>query len=253
MHPFEYFAPGTLDEAVSLLSRGKGQARVIAGGTDLIIEIKEHIHHPDCLVDINKIEGLDDLSYDNDAGLKIGALTTVRTVEQAPIIKNTYPGLFQAVSQLGSVQIRNRATVAGNICRASPSADTPPPLIAAGAWVTIFGPSGEREIQLEEFFTGPGRTILGPDDILTAIHVPPPPPQTGRVYLKLGRRKVMSALYWERLPRRQFVHDRPKLFWRVMLSMRPQSIRWLRQPWPKHSPSAISAAARSIALKWPVF
>lgn len=192
MHPFEYFAPRTLDEAISLLTGNRGEARVIAGGTDLIVEMKEHIHHPDYLVDINKIEGLDDLSYDDGTGLKIGALTTVRAVEQSPVVKDKYPGLFQAVSQLGSIQVRNRATVAGNICRASPSADTPPPLIAAGAWVMIYGPSGERKIQLEEFFTGPGRTVLGPGDIVTSIHVPPPPARTGRVYLKLGRRKAME-------------------------------------------------------------
>ena len=192
MHSFEYFAPETLGEAVSLLTQNDTQATVIAGGTDLIVEMKEHIRHPDWLVDINKIPGLNDLSYDDDTGLKIGALTTVRTVEQSPVVSDKYPGLFQAVSQLGSIQVRNRATVVGNICRASPSADTPPPLIAAGARVLIWGPAGEREIQLEEFFTGPGKTVLDQGEIVTAIRVPPPPPETRRVYLKLGRRKAME-------------------------------------------------------------
>lgn len=192
MHPFEYFAPNTLDEAIALLRREDSQTNIIAGGTDLIVEIKEQIRRPDCLVDINKIDELDGLHYDDTAGLRIGALTTVRQVEQAAVVQNKYPGLFQAVSQLGSIQIRNRATVVGNICRASPSADTPPPLIAAGATITIHGFAGERTMQLEAFFTGPGQTVLGPGDILTAINLPPPPPHTGRVYLKLGRRKAME-------------------------------------------------------------
>lgn len=192
MHSFEYFAPKTIEEAVILLGDKNRQTSVIAGGTDLIVEIKEHIHWPDCLVDINKIEGLNNLSYDDNEGLTIGAQTRVRTVEQSAIVKNNYPGIYQAVSQLGSVQVRNRATVIGNICRASPSADTPPPLMAAGTSVSILGPEGERRVKLENFFTGPGQTVLEPGEILIHITVPPPQQNTGLVYLKLGRRKAME-------------------------------------------------------------
>ncbi len=192
MRPFEYFAPRTLNEAVALLGRYNGRAGIIAGGTDLIVEIKENIRRPDYLVDINKIPGLDHLIYDDSDGLKIGALTTVRSVEQSPVIKKKYPSLFQAASQLGSIQVRNRATVAGNICRASPSADTPPPLMAAGAWVKVWGPAGERKVWLEEFFTGPGQTVLTSDEILTEIGVPRPAAHTSHVYIKHGRRKAME-------------------------------------------------------------
>lgn len=191
MHPFSYVSPSSLDEAIALLQRD-GRSSLIAGGTDLIVEIKEEIRQPDCLVDINKIPGLSDLHFDKSKGLTIGALTKVRTVEQSPDVKDKYPGLYHAVSQLGSIQIRNRATVIGNICRASPSADTPPPLIAAGASVIISGPGGIRKIELQDFFTAPGQTVLKDDEIVTHIRIPPPPPQTGAVYLKLGRRKAME-------------------------------------------------------------
>ncbi|MFW2366634.1 MAG: FAD binding domain-containing protein [Desulforhopalus sp.] len=191
MHQFSYKSPSSLDEAIALLQRD-ARSSIIAGGTDLIVEIKEEIRQPDCLVDINRIPDLSDLHYDKNKGLTIGALTRVRTVEQSPDVKAKYPGLYHAVSQLGSVQIRNRATVIGNICRASPSADTPPPLIAAGASVTILGPKGIRKIDMQDFFTGPGQTVLKNDELVTHISIPPPPPQTGALYLKLGRRKAME-------------------------------------------------------------
>jgi carbon-monoxide dehydrogenase medium subunit len=124
--------------------------------------------------------------------LTLGALATVRQVETSPLVQQHYPGLAQAARELGSIQVRNRATVAGNICRASPSADTPPPLIAADARVTLFNPAGERSLPLEEFFTGPGQTVLAPNEILLVITAPPPPPHTGHVYLKHGRRRAME-------------------------------------------------------------
>jgi carbon-monoxide dehydrogenase medium subunit len=192
MKRFEYFAPKTLDEAVALLGRYNGRASLLAGGTDLLVEIKERIRLPDYVINIKNIPGLDQLTYDDTAGLKIGALATVRAVETSPIVNRKYPGLAQAARELGSIQVRNRATVAGNICRASPSADTLPPLIADGASVKIYGPQGERQLLLEDFFTDPGQTVLAGDEILVEINVPDPPPQTGKAYLKHGRRKAME-------------------------------------------------------------
>ena len=153
MRRFEYYEPETLEEAVTLLSRHNGQASVLAGGTDLLIEIKEQIKLPEYVINIKKIPGLDYLTYEDGVGLKIGALVTARAVEKLPVVVEKYAALAQAVTELGSIQVRNRATVIGNLCRASPSADTPPPLIADGARVTIFGPAGERELALEDFFT----------------------------------------------------------------------------------------------------
>ncbi len=192
MRRFEYYEPETLSEAVSLLGRHNGQASVLAGGTDLLIEIKEQIRSPDYVINIKKIPGLDHLTYEDPVGLRIGALATARAVETFPVAIDKYAGLAQAVKELGSIQVRNRATVVGNICRASPSADTPPPLIADGATVTIFGPKGERELPLEDFFTGPGQTVLGYDEIVKELAVPSPLPRAGKVYIKHGRRKAME-------------------------------------------------------------
>ncbi len=192
MRPFEYFEPESLPEAVALLERFNGQASILAGGTDLLVEIKERIRLPDQVINIKKIPGLNHLTYDPENGLKIGSLATVREVETSSIVKEKYAGLYQAARELGSIQVRNRATVAGNICRASPSADTLPPLIADNATIHTFGPAGERTMPLENFFTGPGKTVLTEGEILSEISVPSPPPKTGKIYLKLGRRAAME-------------------------------------------------------------
>lgn len=192
MRSFEYFEPRTLPEAAALLARGEGKASVLAGGTDLLIEIKEHIRHPEYVVNIKRIPELQGLDYDATTGLRIGALATTRAVEICPVVIESYAGLAQAVKELGSIQVRNRATVVGNLCRASPSADTAPPLIADGARIKIFGPDGERELLLEDFFTGPGKTVLGPGEIVVELVVPSPLPHTGKIYIKHGRRKAME-------------------------------------------------------------
>ena len=192
MNRFEYFEPATLAEAVALLGRCNGKASLLAGGTDLLVEIKEHIRRPDYVINIKQIPGMEALSYDAKAGLRFGALVTSRAIEISPAVQEKYPGLAQAVRELGSIQVRNRATVVGNICRASPSADTLPPLIADGASARIYGPEGERIVVLEEFFTGPGQTVLKPDELVTEITIPPPPARTGRIYIKHGRRKAME-------------------------------------------------------------
>lgn len=192
MRRFEYFAPDTLEEVVALLGRFNGRASLLAGGTDLLVEIKEHMRQPDYVINLKKVPGLAALSYDEATGLQIGALATVREVENSPIVRHKYAGLAQAARELGSIQVRHRATVAGNICRASPSADTPPPLIADKAQIRIFSPNGERVVPLEDFFTGPGRTVLAQDELVVQISVPNPPPHTGKVYIKHGRRKAME-------------------------------------------------------------
>jgi carbon-monoxide dehydrogenase medium subunit len=192
MRPFEYFEPATLADAVALLGRYNRQASILAGGTDLLVEIKEQLKQPDYVINIKKIPGLDCLNYDEDEGLRIGALVTVRRIETSPLVQAKYASLAQAARDLASIQVRCRATVAGNICRASPSADTLPPLIADGAVVKVFGLQGERVILLEEFFIGPGKTVMTQDEVLTEIAVPAPPLHTGKVYIKHGRRKAME-------------------------------------------------------------
>jgi carbon-monoxide dehydrogenase medium subunit len=192
MNRFEYCEPATFDDTFSLLRRYNGLASVLAGGTDLLVEIKEHLRRPEYIINIKKIPGMRHLHFSDACGLRFGSLVTAREIETSPVVQRMYPGLLQAVRELGSIQIRNRATVAGNVCRASPSADTLPPLIAGGAALTIRGPASERVVALEEFFTGPGQTVLRSDELVTEILVPPPPPHTGGVYIKHGRRRAME-------------------------------------------------------------
>lgn len=164
----------------------------MAGGTDLLVEIKEHLRAVPCVINIKRIPDLNRMSYDGKTGLTFGALTTAREIECNGDVGRHYPGLQQAVRDLGSIQVRNRATVIGNICRASPSADTPPPLIADGAFITLGNGTAAREMLLEDFFLGPGKTALQPGELALAIRVPPPPVRCGRIYIKHGRRKAME-------------------------------------------------------------
>jgi carbon-monoxide dehydrogenase medium subunit len=181
---FQYLQPLTLQEATSLLAEYDGEVKVIAGGTDLINLIRTKAIRPQYVVDIGRIPGLDHVRYDADGVLSIGALATLRDLETSNDIKQRHPVIAQAATQLGSVAIRNVGTVAGNLCHASPAADTAPSLIALAAEVRIVGPAGERTVALEEFFTGPGRTVLQRGEILAEICVPPIPPVTNGVYLK---------------------------------------------------------------------
>jgi aerobic carbon-monoxide dehydrogenase medium subunit len=196
MHRFDYHTPGTLAEAVALLDGFGDTARIIAGGTDLLTALKEHWETPDHVVDLRCVSGLDRIAYDPSTGLTIGARATVRAVETSPLVQHYYPALASAASTLASIQIRNLATLAGNICRASPSADMPPVLLALGASVTACSPAGERTISLDDFFTGPGRTVLSRNEILTAIHLPPvdasPGRRAGAAYIKHSPRRAMD-------------------------------------------------------------
>ncbi|WP_347265883.1 xanthine dehydrogenase family protein subunit M [Paracoccus sp. (in: a-proteobacteria)] len=192
MRRFEYHEPETLEEASLLLtSLGEG-AYFLAGGTDLFVEIRERLREVRHLVNIKRVPGLDQISYDGAAGLRFGAMVSAGQLEAAAPVVAHYPNLRAALRALASIQVRNRATVVGNICRASPSADTIPPLVADGASIETFRVSGGRSIPLAEFFAGPGRTVLEPGEIAVAISVPAPNPGSVRAYIKHGRRKAME-------------------------------------------------------------
>ncbi|MGE5303772.1 MAG: FAD binding domain-containing protein, partial [Alphaproteobacteria bacterium] len=165
-----------------------GEARVIAGGTDLINLIRAKAIRPQYVVDIGRIPGLGHLRYDADGALVIGALATIRDLETSSDIRKLHPVIAQAAGQLGSVAIRNVGTVGGNLCHASPAADTAPALIALGAEVRIVGPASDRTVALEDFFAGPGRTVLQSGEILTEIRVPSMRPHSKGVYLKHASR-----------------------------------------------------------------
>lgn len=191
MRRFELHQPTTVRDAIDLLIKFRGRVSLMAGGTDLLVEIKENIRTPDHVIDAKLLPGMSDLVVGTE-GVQLGALVTARHVESTVAIRESYHGLWQAVRELGSIQVRNRATIVGNVCRASPSADTLPSLIADGARVHVLGAGGEREMALEDFFTGPGTTRLGPDEIVKGLTVPAPARGTGKCYIKHGRRKAME-------------------------------------------------------------
>lgn len=192
MKPFQYSEPSSLDEAVVLMRDGPEPVSLLAGGTDLLVLMKEDVVKPRHVINIKKIAGMDDFSFDPKHGLLLGALVTTRQVETSDITRRHYASLAKAATDFASIQVRNRATIAGNLCRASPSADTLPPLIADGAVVRIRGSGGERRVPLQEFCVGPGRTVLASDEIVTHIEIPAPMPRTGKSYIKLGRRQQME-------------------------------------------------------------
>ncbi len=181
---FDYLEPRTTEEAVSLLSKYDGEARLIAGGTDLINLIRTRIIRPKYVIDLGHIPGLNYARYDEKGHLSVGALTTLRTLEISADIKQRHPVISQAAAQLGSMAIRNVGTLGGNLCHASPAADTAPSLIALGAKVKIAGPGGGRTIALKDFFTAPGQTVLRRGEMLVEIQVPPTSPGAKAVYLK---------------------------------------------------------------------
>ncbi len=189
---FDHLEPETIDEACSLLSKYKGKAKVIAGGTDLLISMKKRQISPQYVVNIKSIPDLDYIRYNQESGLKIGALATHQSIASSPIIKDKFGLLAIACNKIGTPQVRNMGTVGGNICMAAPSADTAPPLIALGARVKLVSSRGERIVALEEFLTGPGDTVLEADETLTEIQVPSLAPHAGGVYLRLSQRSTVD-------------------------------------------------------------
>jgi carbon-monoxide dehydrogenase medium subunit len=189
---FNYLAPATLDEALSLLAQYKSKARVIAGGTDLVPKLKRReVKAPEYVIDLKGIPGLDKIRRDT-GGLTIGALVTIGVVESSPLIQQKFAILAQAAQSMASPQVRNRGTIAGNICNAVPSADSAPALLTLGARLKLISRKGERTINIEDFFTGPNRTALTDEEILLEIKIPDMPPKSKGVYLKLSPRRAMD-------------------------------------------------------------
>ena len=192
MKRFEYFAPATLEEAVSLLRERGDSGKVLAGGTDLLVQIKEAGLHPPYVVSLRRLSELRGISFAEAEGLRIGAMTDMATIEGHPIIRQRYQALFDGARIVGSVQTRNMATLGGNVCNAAPSADTAPPLLVLDASAEILGPQGRRTIPVQEVFAGPGQTVLSPAEILVAFHLPTPPPRSGGVYQRHTPRAIMD-------------------------------------------------------------
>ena len=177
---------------LSLLSKYGSKGKIIAGGTDLLVQIREKGIKPDYVIDISYIPRLDYLIYDDGQGLLVGALTSITAIEKSAEVRRRHPLISYAASQLGSVAIRNMGTIGGNLCNASPSAEMAPALIALSARAKIVGPDEERVIPLENFFTGVGITVLKQEELLLEIQVPPPLPKTTGVYLKHSLRGTID-------------------------------------------------------------
>ena len=189
---FEYLAPKTVAEACSLLSQYGKAAQIIAGGTDLLVKMKDKELAPQYVVGLKGIANLDYIDYNDRDGLRIGALTTNESISGSAVIKDRFGLLSKAAATIGTPQIRNMGTIGGNLCNAAPSADTAPPLIALGAKVKLVSSKGKRIVPLEEFFTGPGKTVLQTDELLAEILVPKPSPGTRGIYLKLFPRGAVD-------------------------------------------------------------
>jgi carbon-monoxide dehydrogenase medium subunit len=190
---FDVLQPKTIPEAIQMLNQHGSSARALAGGTDLLVAMKLRHQRPRYLVNLKGLSGMRGIAWHEGKGLRIGALTRIRELVASALIGEHFPVLQQAAGALGSVQVRNLATVGGNLCNASPSADTAPALMALDAQVCIFGSAGERRVPLEAFFAGPGRTMLRPAELLTEIWVPSSAPRSGGCYVKHGSRKSMDC------------------------------------------------------------
>jgi CO/xanthine dehydrogenase FAD-binding subunit len=189
---FKYVRPASLEETLSLLAQHREKARLLAGGTDLVPQLKgRQIPLPDFVVDIKDLIPLRSIAY-GDKGLSIGALATVSNVAESSLIREHYPVLVQTALSMASPQVRNRGTFVGNICTAVPSADSAPSLLALDGALRLKGPGRERVVPVSEFFVGPRETTIEPDEIVLSIEVPQPPPASRSVYLKLSPRHSMD-------------------------------------------------------------
>jgi len=189
---FEYHVATSVAEALDQLSVHAENAKVFAGGTDLFVSMKKRDVTPEHVINLKGIKELKHIHYHDGEGLKIGGLVTIGELECSAIIKGKFRALWDAVKVMASPQIRNLGTIGGNLCSALPSADTVPPLIAMGASVKLTGSKGERTVLVEEFFKGPGESILEHDEILAEILIPSPPENSGGSYFKLMKRNAMD-------------------------------------------------------------
>ena len=192
MRRFELLLPESVEDGLRILAERGAAARVVAGGTDLVPQLKNGVLRPACVVDLSGIAELRRLAPSNGAPLEIGPLVTARALECDAGVRAGYPALAESAALVGSVQVRNLATVGGNLCNAAPSADMAPPLLALDAEAVIAGRRGRRAVPLAEFFLGVRRTVLAPDELLVDIRLPRPGPRSGGSYLRHTPRRELD-------------------------------------------------------------
>jgi CO/xanthine dehydrogenase FAD-binding subunit len=187
---FDYVRAGTPDQVVQLLLEHGAAARLLMGGTDLFPGLRDGLYQPRVVVDVKALPGLRDILFDKEAGLTVGAAVTMNELARHPDVRGHYPLLAEAANAVASYQIRNRATLGGNLCNASPCADTSPATLVLEADFVLHGPDGTRAVPATEFFVGPGQTVLQAGEFMEAIWFPPPQANAAARYLKLGRCKA---------------------------------------------------------------
>ncbi len=186
-----YVAPTTVEEAVRALAGAPGVAKVLSGGTDLLVQLRSGRAKPDLIVDVKKIPEMSGIR-EREGAFLIGAATPGAVIGECEALRQAWPGVVEAANLIGSTQVQGRATLAGNLCNASPAADSVPALIAARATCAVAGANGQREVPVENIVTGPGRTSLGRDEFIVAFHLPKRPPRSADAYLRFIPRTEMD-------------------------------------------------------------
>lgn len=193
MHWIDYASPHSVKEATELLAERGERARILAGGTDLLVLLRAGVmDNVDLVVDGKFIPELNEVTCDPQAGLTLGAAVPCYKIYNNPEVAQAYPGLIDAASLIGGTQIQGRATLGGNLCNAAPSGDSIPVMIALGGVANIAGPSGDRSVPIEDFCTAPRRTVLQPGEMLVSLHFPAPAPRSGAHYLRFIPRNEMD-------------------------------------------------------------
>ena len=192
MEAIEFTTPKTIDEAVQAMAAAGDRGRALAGGTDLLVQLRGGRRSADLVVDVKDIPELNEISYDSRNGLTIGAATPCYRLYADENVAANYAGLVDSASLIGSIQIQGRASLGGNLCNSAPSADAIPPMIALGGVANIAGPNGARQVAVEDFCTGPGRNVLEPGEILVSINIPAPAANSGANYLRFIPRNEMD-------------------------------------------------------------
>lgn len=191
MSGVDYISPGTVAEAISALQAAGGNGRLLAGGTDLLVQMRGGRAKPKVVIDLKGIPGIATIR-DEAGGFIIGAASSGASIGEHEALRKAWPGVVEAANLIGSTQVQGRASLGGNLCNASPAADSVPALIAAGAICVIAGPNGQREAPVETIQSGPGKTTLGKDEVLIAFKLPKRPAQSGDAYLRLIPRTEMD-------------------------------------------------------------
>ncbi len=192
MEWFDYARPRTLDEAAKLLAEHGEKARLLAGGTDILVQLRAGARAAEMVVDVKEIPELNKIHWDASTGLTLGAAVPCYRIYDNADIKQHYPAIIDVASLIGGTQIQGRASLGGNLCNSAPSADAIPVMIALEATCRIVGPSGERTVAVEDFCTAPGKNILQPGDLLVSIHFPAPKPNSGAHYMRFIPRNEMD-------------------------------------------------------------